>query len=228
MKECFGEVILKKGCILYHTSSELFTYKNNKEKPLLFCTFHPSEYGANSNNSYVHFIKLKKDISLLFMIEKIKKSLIFSSLHLFTKNERGNLTKMNNSKLLLFSNKLKSNNFDGWFTSINNKTNVEVALLNKNSLYELVSSDQLNENWINSNNTNNKIILKNWGVKYPICTIKEPAVFIINERYKKQLAKYRKEEIKSKLLLDNIFQVILNNAIFYFIKGEYKKFNWNI
>ena len=88
MQECYGEVILKKDSILYHTSQELFTYKNSKDKPLLFCTFHPSEYGANNNNSYVYFIKLKKDISLLFMVEKIQKSLIFSSLHLFTINER--------------------------------------------------------------------------------------------------------------------------------------------
>jgi hypothetical protein len=72
MRLSYGEVILKKGSILYHTSDEQFTYKDELEKPLLFCTFHPSEYGSN-NNSYIHFIKLEKDISLLFMIEKIKK-----------------------------------------------------------------------------------------------------------------------------------------------------------
>jgi hypothetical protein len=73
MKECYETIILKKESILYHTSEDLFTYKNNKDKPLLFCTFHLSEYGFNNNNIYVHFIKLKKDINLLFMIEKIKK-----------------------------------------------------------------------------------------------------------------------------------------------------------
>ena len=228
MQDYYGVVIIKKGSILYHTSPELFKYKNRKDKPLLFCTFHPSEYGANNINSYVHSIKLKKDVSLLFMIEKIQKNLIFSSLHLFTKNEMGDFSKMNDKKLLLFSDKLKSNNFDGWFTSINNKINIEVALLNNRSLFELINSDKIDENWINSNYINNKIVQKNWGIKYPICTIKNPVIFIINERYKKQLAKHKKAEIKSKLLLDTVFHVILNNAIFYFIKGEYKNFNWNI
>jgi hypothetical protein len=196
MQECYGEVLLKEGSILYHTSTKKFKYK--KDKPLLFCTFHPSEYGSNNDDIFVHFIKLKKDIRLLFMIEKIKKELIFSSLHLFTTNERGNLSKMNDDKRLIYSNKLKYHNFDGWFSSINNKTNVEVALLNSKSLYELISFDKLNSNWIDSNYVDNHIIPKNWGLKYPICSINQPIVFIINERYKKQLAKYRKLEVNSR------------------------------
>jgi hypothetical protein len=90
---------------------------------------------------------------------------------MFTLNKRGNLSKMNNSKLLLFSTQLKKNNFDGWFTSINNKTNVEVALINNSNLYKLLKTDKLNENWINSYYENNILIHKNWGFNYPICTI---------------------------------------------------------
>ena len=227
MDKSYGIVIFKKGSLLYHTSNELFSYKNNSEKPFLFCSFHPSEYGTNNNETYVHFIKIKKDISLLFMIEKIKKNLIFSSLHLFTKNKRGNLTKINNSKLLLFSDKLKNNNFDGWITSINNKTNIEVGLLNDKSLYELNKSYKLNINWENSYYLNNKLISKDWGLKYPICTIRKPAVFIVNKRYEEQFEEYKKLEINSKSPSNYIFQIILDNAIILFIDNELKNFNWN-
>ena len=190
MRRWYGEVILKKGSILYHTSDELFRNINNQIKPLLFCTLHPSEYGSNNIDTYVHFIKLKKDINLLFMIDSIKKNLIFSSLHLFTKNKRGNFSKMNNSKLLIFSEKLKNNNFDGWISSINNKTNIEITLLNNKNLYSLYKSEKLNENWINSNYINNKLISKNWGKNYPIY----------------------------------VFQIVLNNAEIYYIKGDYENF----
>ena len=124
------------------------------------------------------------------MIDSIKKNLIFSSLHLFTKNKRGNFSKMNNSKLLIFSEKLKNNNFDGWISSINNKTNIEITLLNNKNLYSLYKSEKLNENWINSNYINNKLISKNWGKNYPIY----------------------------------VFQIVLNNAEIYYIKGDYENF----
>jgi hypothetical protein len=97
---------------------------------------------------------------------------------------------MNNSKLLFFSEKLKNNNFDGWISSINNKTNIEITLLNNKNLYSLYKSEKLNENWINSNYINNKLISKN----YPIY----------------------------------VFQIVLNNAEIYYIKGDYENFNWNI
>jgi hypothetical protein len=45
MKKTYGEMILKKSSILYHTSDNLFEYKN--DKPMLFCTFHPSEWEKN-------------------------------------------------------------------------------------------------------------------------------------------------------------------------------------
>jgi len=224
MRRWYGEVIFKKESILYHTSDEPFTNINNQIKPLLFCTLHPSEYGSNNSDTYVHFIKLKKDINLLFMIENIKKNLIFSSLHLFTKNKRGNLSKMNNSKLLIFSEKLKNDNFDGWISSINNKTNIEITLLNNKNVYSLYKSEKLNENWINSNYINNKLISKNWGKNYPICTIKYPVIFIINERFKKEIEDYQKLEINS----NYVFQIVLNNAEIYYIKGDYENFNWNI
>jgi hypothetical protein len=60
MKKSYGEVILKGGSILYHTSDEPFELKGSTIKPMLFLTFHPSEWDVTS--------KLKIYIFLLFFI----------------------------------------------------------------------------------------------------------------------------------------------------------------
>ena len=64
----YGSMILKKGSILYHVSDDKeFDTKNSRQKPFLFCTFHPSEWFGYK---YVHFIKLQKDVRLFFMVKK--------------------------------------------------------------------------------------------------------------------------------------------------------------
>ena len=57
------------------------TYIKNKVKPMLFCTFHPSEW-EGLDNDYIYFVKLLKDIKLLFMIEDFHKRRIISALPL--------------------------------------------------------------------------------------------------------------------------------------------------
>ena len=37
LRSIYGEIIIQKGSILYHTSDDLFTYQNNIDKPMLFC-----------------------------------------------------------------------------------------------------------------------------------------------------------------------------------------------
>jgi hypothetical protein len=61
-------MILKKDSILYHTSE--IKLINLKEKPFLFCSFHPSDY-ESYNSKYINIIKLKKDVKLFFMIGNI-------------------------------------------------------------------------------------------------------------------------------------------------------------
>ena len=73
----YGEMIIKEGSILYHTSDHKFKYKD--DKPVLFCTFHPSEY--TGYNKYLHYVIIKRDISLLFMISHIDEIKIYSSLN---------------------------------------------------------------------------------------------------------------------------------------------------
>lgn len=218
MKNIYGEVIIKKNSILYHTSEEIFSYKNYTEKPMLFCTFHPSEW--DGINDYVTFIKLKKDVSLLFMIEKFKKKYIFSSLSSYINNKNENLTKKYNSNLYCFVNKLKNENFDGWFTSIENKATVEVSLINNLDLFEMIKTQELRRNWRNANNLNNIITIKNWGEKYPICSIKKNIIFKLNERYKKMIEDYINYGLKSDFPYDNVLNIIFDNAEFYYSKYD--------
>jgi hypothetical protein len=220
MKNIYGEVIIKKNSILYHTSEEIFSYKNYTEKPMLFCTFHPSEW--DGINDYVTFIKLKRDISLLFMIEKFKKKYIFSSLSSFINNKNENLAKKYNSNLYCFVNELKHENFDGWFTSIENKSTVEVSLINNLDLFETIKTEELRRNWRNANNLNNIITIKNWGKKYPICSIKKNIIFKLNERYKKMIEDYINYGLKSDFPYDNVLNIIFDNAEFYYSKYESK------
>ena len=242
MKNIYGEVIIKKNSILYHTSEEIFSYKNYTEKPMLFCTFHPSEW--DGINDYVTFIKLKRDVSLLFMIEKFKKKYIFSSLSSFINNKNENLAKKyigpresllacrsdgirsdvevdnSNSNLYCFVNELKNENFDGWFTSIENKSTVEVSLINNLDLFEMIKTQELRRNWRNANNLNNIITIKNWGEKYPICSIKKNIIFKLNERYKKMIEDYINYGLKSDFPYDNVLNIIFDNAEFYYSKYD--------
>jgi hypothetical protein len=207
----YGEMIIQKESILYHTSDDLFIYQNFNDKPFLFCTFHPSEY--TGDNKYVHFIKIKKELSLLFMIDSIKNLKIYSSLNQIINHPNKNLVKKHNYVLKNVVNDIKKENFDGWFSSIENKGFVEVALINEKNLFEVIDSQELNRNWKNGNNLNNQIFVKNWGKKYEICTIKNPVILNINQKYQDMIIKYKEYEKKSNFPLEYIFQVILENAI---------------
>lgn len=110
-------------------------------------------------------------------------------------------------------NELKKETFDGWFSYIENKGFVEIALINDKKLFEVIDTQKLNRNWSNGNNLNNKITVKNWRKKYEICTIKTPIALNINKKYESMIIKYKEYEKKSNFPLEYIFQVILENAI---------------
>ena len=225
LKNLYGKVILQKDSILYHTSEEIFNYK--PEKPMLFCTFHPSEY--DGINDYITYVRLKKNVILLFMIERFRKTYIFSSLNAFTNHPNLNLAKKNDNNLKSFVKELKKEKFNGWFTSIENKGNVEVALINDNSLFEIIKTEEFTRNWRNGNNLNNVITTKNWGTKYPICSIKYPIVFKINSRFQKFIEDYINYGLKSKFPYEHVLQVILQNAqIYYHLTKFDGKIEWLI
>ena len=214
LRKVYGEVILKKGSILYHTSDENknFIRINENEKPFLFCVFHPSEWGASSIK--VTKVCLKKDISLFFMIHDINKLKITSELNKLIYHENKNLSKQNIDVLKCLSEYLKKDNFDGWFSSIENKNTIEISLINNDEIFEILVTEKLKKKWKNSNEENNGIkVLKQWGSTYPICSIEFPLIFNINIIYKKLIDDYLEFEKISEYINDTAFQVILKNAI---------------
>ena len=214
----YGIVILKKDSILYHTSSEKnLSNISEKDKFFLFCSFHPSEYGANSN--YVHFIRLKQDVKLFFMIDNIRNNnLVFldSSFKYFFERNKINLSFINKNKQLKFIYILKTRKFNGWFSSINDTSvNIEIALFNDKSLYDFVETRELILDW---NNWNGKTKYLDTWYTYKITTLNKPITLIINDKYKNNINKLiEKIFINSKLKPKTIFDIIIHNAnILYF------------
>ena len=204
-------MIIKKDTILYHTSDEPFQY--NPAKNMLFCTFHPSEY--TGDNEFVHFIILKRDVELLFMIDHINRIKLLSSLNQIIDHPNKNMAKKHSFILQEMVTKLQQDHLDGWFSSIENMSNVEIALINDISIYEVIHTEELRKNWNNGHydsNNNDKIILKKWG-KYKISPKEIPVTMILPLKFKMMIEKSKKYEENSQFQREYIFQIILDNAI---------------
>jgi hypothetical protein len=228
MIEYYGEVILKEDFILYHTSNEIFINKSVNKYPMLFCTFHPSEWYYKEE--YITFIRLKKDISLFFMIDFSEESIPFSCLPIFT-NNKIHLLKINHTQnqLSYYFNKLKNNNFDGWFNSnCIDKSFIEVALLNDNNIFEIIKTEKLIKDWTRQNNVNNIMTQKKWGDKYPISSLYSPIIFKLNKRYEDHIKKYIENSINSKFYPRNSFQILLKNAEIYYHIGSNENIIWYV
>jgi len=163
------------------------------------------------------------------MIENFRKTFIFSSLNIFSNHPNLNLAKKNDNNLKSYVKELKKENFDGWFTSIENKSSIEVALINDNSLFEVIKTEEFSRNFRNGNNLNNIITTKNWGKKYPICSIEYPLTFKINNKFQQLLEDYINYGLKSKFPYEHVFQVILENAKIYYHESKFDcKITWKI
>lgn len=217
LRTTYGEMILKKGTVLYHTSNNKFI--TNNEKPMLFLIFHPSEY-IKRNDCFITRILLHKDVSLLFMIYRILhtvdihsalRKLIHFKHHQFRKQDR---------HLVFYKGYLEAENFDGWFSSIDDFFETEVALINNPDNFSVLSSDKIMRDWkrpIVTPLDGNFISAKNWGSNYPISTIRLPVTLNIRDSYKEMLEKYLTH---SDTDTDGAaFYIILNNAIINYFVG---------
>lgn len=212
LRNVYGEVIIPKDSILYHTTD--IEYNSNKKTPFLFCTFHPSEWW--NLNEIVLRVKLLREVRLLFMIKDFRKAHINSSLNELSNNS-DYLSKLKNTMKYCFREYLLKEDFDGWFSSIENRTTIEVALINKLDTYEIISKESL---LLNRNNRNNLL------AKYKISSIDYPLTFNINERYKEKIKEYLDYCSKFGFINDFVFQVILGNAVINYHKYNYEKIEW--
>ena len=200
LKSTYGSLIIKKDTILYHLTDEEFTYK--PEKKLLFTIFHPSEW-VGYDSEYIVRILLKRDIEVLFFISGFQKHYVLSN--------------QEEKKSPAFLQKLREENLDGWLASIENRSHVEVAIMNDPIIFEVISFEPLRKNWRNGNCLGGIPECKNWGTLYPISSRLLPVVFQLNEKYKLLIEEYIQYGLESKYPFEYVFQVILENAIIEFI-----------
>jgi hypothetical protein len=153
------------------------------------------------------------------MIKDFRKAHINSSLNELSNNS-DYLSKLKNTRKYYFREYLLKEDFDGWFSSIENRTTIEVALINKLNTYEIISKESLLNNFsnlLNHNNRNNLLENKKWGILYKISSIDYPLIFNINERYKEKIKEYLDYCSKFGFINDFVFQVILGNAIINYL-----------
>ena len=226
LKTSYGTVYLQKGTILYHTSDKS-KFTLSPDYPFLFTTLHPSEWTLNSR-TYITTVKLKRHISLLFMVEQINDLKIFSALNTFLETNNSVSAKKKRNNIKCWIPYLQKEQLDGWFSSIENKTTVEFAILNDPSILKIIKTEPYNINsWSNTvyNSNNNITALKKWGEKYIISTIIKPVIFVINSRFKSQIYAYLLK-IKKENPNGTAFSVMLENAIIHFFNGPLKKIKW--
>lgn len=186
LRASYGEVLLRKGTRLYHTSPTAMCER--PDKPMIFTTFHPSEWYRNSED-VVSVIELQQDVSLLFMVQGIRHLRIFSALGNLLDKPGSNLMKMRIEYLTKFRPWLEKEQFDGWFSTIEGKTAIEVALINNPAVYKVVECAPIQWSWNNSTIGNDgALVPKKWGSVYPV-VIPTPRL-TLNARFRPQLEAY--------------------------------------
>ena len=196
LKSTYGSIIIKKDTILYHLTDEEFS--NNPDKKLLYAIFHPSEW-VGYDSEYIVRIRLKRDIEVLFFITGFRKHYVLSN--------------QEEKKSPEFLEKLAKENLNGWLASIENRSHVEVAIMNDPTIFEVISFEPLRKNWRNGNCLGGIPECKNWGTLYPISSRTIPVVFQLNKKYKSLIEEYARYGI------EYAFQVILENAHIQYIKN---------
>lgn len=202
LKSIYGSLIIKKDTILYHLTDEEFLYK--PEKKLLYTIFHPSEW-VGYDSEYVARIQLKRDIEVLFFITGFRKHYILSN--------------QEEKKSPAFLEKLQKENLDGWLASIENRSHVEVTIINDPTIFEVISFELLRKNWRNGNYLGRIPECKNWGTLYPISSRLLPVLFYFNEKYRRLIEEYVRYGLESKYPFEYSFQVIIENAHIHYIKN---------
>jgi len=182
----YGEMIIPKDSIIYHTSDEI---PNNTDQ-MLFCTFHPSEW-IGIEDEYVSYIKLLKDVRLVFVMKDFQKKNILSF--------------DSRAEYKDFLKNWDREKYDGFFSSIENKPYTQIVLYEKDGVFEVVKKEELKKMWRNSCYDN----LKNWGTRFLIA---KNISFILPLSYQEKIDKYIKFCQEAKRPNDYVFEIIIQNS----------------
>jgi hypothetical protein len=226
LRTSYGIVTLKKGTILYHTSKTSLE-ELSSNIPLLFTTLHPSEWSITDN--YISKIELQRNVSLLFMVDKIKDSTIYSALSIFLGVPNSNIeAKRNNELVKCWIPELIKEKLDGWFTSIENGDMVEFAIFSDPTILKIIDFSEYKNNSKNIvyNSNNNSILMpKNWGINYPISCKSKPVKMVLNIRFKPQIKEYIKY-VEKENPNGTVFYIILKNAKIKYFEAPIEKIKW--
>ncbi len=220
LRTSYGIVILPKGTKLYHVS--INKRCTLPQKPVIFMTLHPSEW--YSEDSHISVVELQRDVTLLFMVKDIYRMRVYSSLNNYLENET-NLAKMNYKRIKCWVPFLKNENLDGWFSSIENKTAIEFAIINDPAVLKIIDCLPITFNWSNTNYNGGILVPKNWGSKYPISSRTFPVKFILNSRFKPQIENYQ-EQIAKEDPNGTAFSILLKNAEFEYFDAPLETIKW--
>jgi hypothetical protein len=187
MREKYGELILPKGFILYHTSNEYFTVDSYKNNHILYCSFHPSE---GKELDYITKIILKKDISLFFAIDFTVRDDLHSKPICAMKELNKTDFFIKNIKIIkdyesLYLTTFKKYNFNGLIEmGIIYDGQLRICLINDPNIYDF-ETDQIKTDWKREGMNYDKtiVIQKRWGNNYPMYFNKD-IILNVNERYK--------------------------------------------
>jgi hypothetical protein len=222
IKTSYGIVKLPKGTRLYHASANMLC--TLPQKPVVFMTLHPSEWYME--DSYISVIELQREVSLLFMVNQIRKMRIYSSLNKYLGNENTNLAKMNYERIKCWLPFLQKEDLDGWFSSIENKTTIEFVILNNPSILKIVECLPIHFDWANSKYSNTmNLIPKKWGKTYTISTDINPIRMILNHRFQSQIEEYKKQ-VADEDPDGTAFSILLKNAIITYIDAPLENIIW--
>jgi hypothetical protein len=84
---------------------------------------------------------------------------------------------------------MKQEGFQGWFSSIEGRTAIEVALINDPTIFEAISSEPMVYDWNHGTPSNN--YNKYWGTQYPVT--ERPLEFRVHSRYKEMIEEYMRQ-----------------------------------
>ena len=217
LRSSYGTVKVPKGTFLYHAStSKLCAFP---DKPMIFTTIHPSEW-YTIESLYITVIEIQRDIELLFMISLIFNTKVYSSLSNYIDSNNTNLAKIDFERIHTWIPHLHHENLDGWFSSIENKYAIELAIINDPSILKIVECNPIQHNWKNSKYMNNdptkELIPKYWGTVYPLTIQHSPLRMLLNSRYRTQIEDYKKYITKEDPGSTALSLVLENAEIDYF------------
>ena len=213
LRNTYGSVILPKGLILYHTSS--YAFEPKKKGPMIFFTFHPSEW-TDIDNDLVTKVELTKTLRVFFMVKTIIRGKVISLLNTLTNSLHINgkdLNKRYNKNLECYIPYLEAENLDGWVSTIENRVEVEIALINIPENFKVLSTERIKENWSSYSEYNRK--------KFNVIhTHQFPIKLHIHKKYKTIIEDYMRQTHYY------VFQVVLNNAQIEYFDGPDKDILW--